>query len=143
MSNCSASCTSVRSPLIAAIATFALKADAWFRRGLLLMLSPGSRAKSCPLSGKSSTYRPVQILEAGSLSDLESHQLQRLETRVAVLADDEVVVHGDAQRARDLDDCARHVDVGARGSGIARGMVVHEPVIPPNILNFRNSPWPK
>src|SRR5262249_15003120 len=43
-SNCSASCTSVRSPLIAAIATFALKADVWFRRGLLLMLSPDSRA---------------------------------------------------------------------------------------------------
>src|SRR5215471_10183831 len=67
MSNCSASCTSVRSPLIAAIATFALKADVWFRRGLLLMLSPDSRAKSCPLSGRSSTYRPVQILEAGSI----------------------------------------------------------------------------
>src|SRR5262249_9775843 len=67
MSNCSASCTSVRSPLIAAIATFALKADVWFRRGLLLMLSPDSRAKSCPLSGRSSTYRPVQILEAGSV----------------------------------------------------------------------------
>src|SRR5262249_8362068 len=66
MSNCSASCTSVRSPLIAAIATFALKADVWFRRGLLLMLSPDSRAKSCSLSGRSSTYRPVQILEAGS-----------------------------------------------------------------------------
>src|SRR6516165_1385376 len=66
MSYCSASCTSVRSPLIAAIATFALKADVWFRRGLLLMLSPDSRAKSCPLSGRSSTYRPVQILEAGS-----------------------------------------------------------------------------
>src|SRR5262245_57209373 len=44
MSNCAASCTSVRSPLIAAIATFALKADVWFRRGLLLMLSPDSRA---------------------------------------------------------------------------------------------------
>src|SRR5215469_12206193 len=66
MSNCSASCTSVRSPLFAAIATFALKADVWFRRGLLLMLSPDSRAKSCPLSGRSSTYRPVQILESGS-----------------------------------------------------------------------------
>src|SRR5262249_9032163 len=36
------------------------------RRALLLMLSPDSRAKSCPLSGRSSTYRPVQILEAGS-----------------------------------------------------------------------------
>src|SRR5262249_52569383 len=72
MSNCSASCTSVRSPLIAAIATFALKADVWFRRGLLLMLSPDSRAKSCPLSGRSSTYRPVQILEAGSTRLLQT-----------------------------------------------------------------------
>src|SRR5215472_5084898 len=77
MSNCSASCTSVRSPLIAAIATFALKADAWFRRGLLLMLSPDSRAKSCPLSGKSSTYRPVQILEAGSLCELIERAIQQ------------------------------------------------------------------
>src|SRR5215510_3676551 len=55
---------------MAAIATFALKADVWFRRGLLLMLSPDSRAKSCPLSGRSSTYRPVQIPEAGSLLHL-------------------------------------------------------------------------
>src|SRR5262249_32241511 len=30
------------------------------------MLSPDSRAKSCPLSGRSSTYRPVQIPETGS-----------------------------------------------------------------------------
>jgi len=45
---------------------------------------------------------------------------------VAVLADDEVVVHGNAQRPRDLDDGPRHVDVGARGSGIAGGMVVQE-----------------
>src|SRR5262249_48468459 len=78
MSNCSASCTSVRSPLIAAIATFALKADVWFRRGLLLMLSPDSRAKSCPLSGRSSTYRPVQILEAGSNGLLLRTDIHRL-----------------------------------------------------------------
>ena len=37
-----------------------------FRRGLLLMLSPDSRAKSYPLTGRSSTYRPVQIPETGS-----------------------------------------------------------------------------
>jgi hypothetical protein len=49
------------------------------------------------------------------LGDGQLNQLQRLETRVAVLADDEVVVHRDAQRARDLDDRPRHVDVGARG----------------------------
>jgi hypothetical protein len=41
-----------------------------------------------------------------------------------VLADDEVVVHGDAERARDLDDRLRHLDVGARRGGIAGGMVV-------------------
>src|SRR5262249_56028692 len=51
-------------------------------------------------------------------------------------------VGGDAEWPGDLDDRPRHVDVGARGGGIAGGMVVHEPVIPPNILNFRNSPRP-
>ena len=30
-------------------------------------------------------------------------------------ADDEVVVHGNAQRPRDLDDRLRHLDIGARG----------------------------
>jgi hypothetical protein len=37
-----------------------------------------------------------------------------------------MVVHGDAERARDLDDRPRHVDVGARGGGIAGGMVVDQ-----------------
>src|SRR6266849_1240470 len=65
-SNCSASCASVRSPLIAASATFALKAGVWFRRGRLFMVSPDSQAIACPLSGTNSTYRPVQISGAGS-----------------------------------------------------------------------------
>ncbi len=39
-SNCSASSASVFSLLIAAKATFALKAGLWFRRGLFVMLSP-------------------------------------------------------------------------------------------------------
>ena len=43
---------------------------------------------------------------------------------MSVFADDEVVVHGNAQRPRDLDDRPRHLDVGARGGGIAGGMVV-------------------
>src|SRR6266581_4750641 len=93
MSNCSASCTSVRSPLIAAIATFALKADVWFRRGLLLMLSPDSRAKSCPLSGRSSTYRPVQIPEAGS---------ERLIGTIRRECLDHVIVFGQAHLRRIL-----------------------------------------
>jgi len=39
------------------------------------MLSPDSRAKSCPLSGRSSTYRPVQILEAGSNNTAFNNQI--------------------------------------------------------------------
>src|SRR5450759_857039 len=51
---------------MAASATFALKAGVWFRRGRLLMVSPGSRRTACPLSGRNSTYRPVQISGTGS-----------------------------------------------------------------------------
>jgi len=79
--------------LIAAIATFALKADVWFRRGLLLMLSPDSRAKSCPLSGRSSTYRPVQIPEAGS---------ERLIGTIRRECLDHVIVFGQAHLRRIL-----------------------------------------
>ena len=49
------------------------------------------------------------------VSGLSLDQLHCLQARVAVLADDEVVVHGNAELPRDLDDCPRHVDVGARG----------------------------
>jgi len=42
---------------------FALKAGVWFRRGLLLMLSPDSRAKSCPLSGRSSIIALCKFLK--------------------------------------------------------------------------------
>jgi hypothetical protein len=58
-------------------------------------------------------------------SACESHELQRLQTRVPVLADNEMVVHSDAERARNLDDRLCHVDVGARGRRIAGGMIVH------------------
>src|SRR5712691_6702999 len=51
---------------MAASATFALKAGVWFRRGRLFIVSPDSLGTACPLSGRNSTYRPVQILEAGS-----------------------------------------------------------------------------
>src|SRR5271169_6313074 len=66
-SNCSASSASVRSPLMAASANFALKAGVWFRRGRLLIVSPDSLGTACPLSGRNSTYRPVQI--SGTTSD--------------------------------------------------------------------------
>jgi hypothetical protein len=48
-----------------------------------------------------------------------SNQPQPLQARVAVLADDDVVVHGDAERARHRDDRLRHFDVGARRGRVA------------------------
>src|SRR3954451_7947117 len=47
-------------------ATLALKPGVWFRRGRLLIVSPDSLGTACPLSGRNSTYRLVQILEAAS-----------------------------------------------------------------------------
>ncbi len=51
-------------PDCAANAIFALKAGEWFRRGLLLIAAPDSRAPACPLSGRNSTYRIVRICGA-------------------------------------------------------------------------------
>ena len=45
---------------------------------------------------------------------------------MAVLADDEMIVHGNPERPRDVDDRARHVDIGARRRRVAGGMVVHQ-----------------
>jgi hypothetical protein len=47
-----------------------------------------------------------------------------------ILADDEMIVHGNPERARDLDDRSRHVDVGTRGRGVAGGMVVQRASMP-------------
>src|SRR5450631_2012473 len=52
---------------MAAIAIFALNAGVWFRRGRRVMVSPDSQGTACPLSGRNSTYRPVQISGTGSL----------------------------------------------------------------------------
>ena len=41
------------------------------------------------------------------------NQLQPLQTRMPVLADDDVIVHRDAERFCDVDDLLRHLDVGA------------------------------
>src|ERR1700688_4888453 len=52
---------------MAAIAAFALKAGVWFRRGRLVIVSPDSLGTTRQLSGRNSTYRPVQISGTGSL----------------------------------------------------------------------------
>jgi hypothetical protein len=44
---------------------------------------------------------------------------------MTVLADDDVVVDGNAERGGDLDDRLGHLDIGLRGRRIAGGMIVH------------------
>src|SRR5262245_43685531 len=68
---------------MAASATFALKADVWFRRGRLDMVSPDSQAIGCLLSGRNSTYRPVQ--NSGTGSTFTVSDLCRLVYGVAVI----------------------------------------------------------
>ena len=55
-----------------------------------------------------------------------SNQLQPLEAGMAVLADDDVVVHGNAERLGDVDDRLRHLNVGARRRRVAGRMIVHQ-----------------
>jgi hypothetical protein len=43
-----------------------------------------------------------------------------------VLADDDVVVHGNAKRAGDADDRLGHLDIGLRRGRIAGGVVVQD-----------------
>ena len=49
------------------------------------------------------------------------NQPQPLEARMPVLTDDDVIVHGDAERPRDVDDRLRHLDVRLRRRRIAGG----------------------
>ena len=46
-----------------------------------------------------------------------------------VLADDDVVVDGNAERGGDLDDRLSHMDIGLRWRRIAGGVVVHDPAL--------------
>jgi hypothetical protein len=64
--------------------------------------------------------RDVRILkECFCHASKNSNQPQPLETGVAFLADDDVVVHGNAERLGDLDDGLGHLDVGTRGRRVA------------------------
>jgi hypothetical protein len=46
-----------------------------------------------------------------------------------VLADDDVVMHGDAERGGDIDDRFRHLDIGLRWRRVAGGVVVQESTV--------------
>src|ERR1022692_2914765 len=62
-----------------------LKAGVWFRRGRLLIVSPDSLGTACPLSGRNSTYRPVQISAAGSQQCLTCTNSTSLEQAAKLL----------------------------------------------------------
>jgi hypothetical protein len=57
---------------------------------------------------------------------MSSHQPQPLQARMPLLADDNVVVHGNAERLRHLDDLLGHLDVGAGRRRVAGGVVVQK-----------------
>lgn len=53
-------------------------------------------------------------------------QLQALEARMPFLANNDVIMHGYAERARDLADRLRHLDIGPRRCRIAGGVIVQD-----------------
>jgi hypothetical protein len=79
---------------MAAIATFALKAGVWFRRGRLVIVSPDSLGTTCQLPGRNSTYRPVQISGTGSVVRSHWGVENRLHWRL------DVVMNEDQDRSR-------------------------------------------
>lgn len=81
------------------------------------------------LSSSSSPFKAAVSLARPELRSSEaSKQSQRLEARDPVAADDQMVVDGDAQGAAGFDDLAGDLDVGGGGRGVARGVVVEEPM---------------
>jgi hypothetical protein len=47
---------------------------------------------------------------------------------MSIFADNEVVMHGDAERIRDCDDLLGHFDIGVRRRRIAGRMIVQDSV---------------
>ena len=74
------------------------------------------------MAARAGQPRPVHYGEAVGLS----HQLHALQAGMAVFADDDVIVHRNAERAGDVDDRFRHLDVGGRRCRVAGGKIVHE-----------------
>ena len=53
-------------------------------------------------------------------------QAQAPKTRMAFFANNDVIMHGDAEIFRGFDDLFGHLDIGLRGRGVAGGVVVHQ-----------------
>ena len=105
-----------------------------------------SSTRSQGITGDRGAQRPAWIVDAEKVTEIPSRipmrvladvdtprcadaaqmKLLALEAAVAVAADDDVVVHRDAELFAGLGDASRHVDIGHRRRGIAGGMVVHQ-----------------
>jgi NADPH:quinone reductase-like Zn-dependent oxidoreductase len=66
----------------------------WFRRGLLLIVSPDSQASACPLSGRNSTYRAVRNCGATSVVTVTARQM--LFDYAHATAGQTILIHGAA-----------------------------------------------
>jgi hypothetical protein len=71
---------------------------------------------------------------------ISSNKLQAPQAGVARFADDDVVVHGDAERAGHRDDLLRHLDVGVRRRWIKKTDMAVAPLTYYPILVRRKRP---
>ena len=55
-----------------------------------------------------------------------SDELKALQARMAILADDDVIVHGNAQRFGGFDDQFGHLDIGTRRCWVAGRVIMDE-----------------
>ena len=61
-------------------------------------------------------------------------QLHPAHAGMPIPADDDMVMHGDAERFRHVSDFPRHLDVGSRRRRIAGGVIVQQPIARATIL---------
>src|ERR1035437_7689570 len=92
--------------------------------GLLVTGSAGNVAALTLSPGSLCEVRDQVRLSSRETSSLD--QLQPLQAGMPVLADDDVIVDGDAERSGDIDDRPGHLDIRQRRRRIAGGMIVHQ-----------------
>src|SRR5271166_6577238 len=77
--------------------------------------APNANANKLPAG---TAFRRLVISRA-MVPPSPSHQLQPFEAGVTLLADDDVVVRGNAERASHGNDLVCHLDIGLRRCGVA------------------------
>jgi two-component sensor histidine kinase len=92
-----------------------LKAGVWVRRVRLLIVSPDSTGTACPLSGRNSTYRPVQISGARSilLSEIQHRIANSLQIIASIIMLKAKKVNSEESRAHLQDTHKRVLSIAA------------------------------